>query len=130
MCARKGDNYRGNNIDLKKSTNNCSEYLMKQIEIVKPKVILTLGYYPIYSLSKTYNFTICKTLKDTIINYPEIKLKDFISGLNTVDKIEILPYHDMGRYKWEKFGLKYELDGVRIANDDDVNRAKKILGIS
>ena len=78
MCARKGDNYRGNNIDLKKSTNNCSEYLMKQIEIVKPKVILTLGYYPIYSLSKTYNFTICKTLKDTIINYPEIKLKDFI----------------------------------------------------
>lgn len=51
---------------------------MKQIEIVKPKVILTLGYYPIYSLSKTYNFTICKTLKDTIINYPEIKLKDFI----------------------------------------------------
>lgn len=42
MCARKGDNYRGDNIDLKKSTNNCSEYLMKQIEIVKPKVILTL----------------------------------------------------------------------------------------
>ena len=59
-----------------------------------------------------------------------LKLKDFISSLNTVDKIEILPYHDMGRYKWEKFGLKYELDGVRIANDDDVNRAKKILGIS
>lgn len=29
MCARKGDNYRGDNIDLKKSTNNCSEYLMK-----------------------------------------------------------------------------------------------------
>ena len=59
-----------------------------------------------------------------------LKLKDFISSLNTVDKIEILPYHDMGRYKWEKLGLKYELDGVRIANDDDVNRAKKLLGIS
>ena len=59
-----------------------------------------------------------------------LKLKDFISSLNTVDKIEILPYHDMGRYKWEKLGLKYELDGVRIATDDDVNRAKKLLGIS
>lgn len=59
-----------------------------------------------------------------------LKLKDFISSLNTVDKVEILPYHDMGRYKWEKLGLKYELDGVRIANDDDVKRAKKILGIS
>ena len=47
MCARQGDNYRGDNIDLKKSTHNCSNYLMKQIEIVKPKIVLTLGYYPI-----------------------------------------------------------------------------------
>ena len=59
-----------------------------------------------------------------------LKLKDFISSLNTVDKVEILPYHDMGRYKWEKLGLKYELDGVRILNDNDVKRGKKILGIS
>ena len=59
-----------------------------------------------------------------------LKLKDFISTLKTVDKIEILPYHDMGRYKWEKLGFKYELDGVRVANDEDVKKAKKILGIS
>ena len=59
-----------------------------------------------------------------------LKLKGFISSLNTVDKVEILPYHDMGRYKWEKLGLKYELDGVRVANDDDVKRAKNLLGIT
>lgn len=59
-----------------------------------------------------------------------LKLKNFISNLNTVDKVEILPYHDMGRYKWEKLGLKYELDGVRVANDDDVTRAKNLLGIT
>lgn len=59
-----------------------------------------------------------------------LKLKYFISGLENVDKIEILPYHDMGKYKWKELGLKYELDNVRVANDDDVKRAKKILGIS
>ena len=59
-----------------------------------------------------------------------LQLKDFIDSLNTVDKIEVLPYHDMGRYKWEKLGLKYQLDGVRVANDDDVIRAKKLLGIT
>lgn len=59
-----------------------------------------------------------------------LKLKDFISGLENIDKIEILPYHDMGKYKWKELGLKYELDDVRVANDDDVKRAKKILGIS
>ena len=59
-----------------------------------------------------------------------LKLKDFISVLENVDKIEILPYHDMGKYKWKELGLKYELDNVRVANDDDVKIAKKILGIS
>ena len=59
-----------------------------------------------------------------------LQLKDFISSLSTVDKVEILPYHDMGRYKWENLGFKYELDGVRVANDNDINKAKKILGIS
>ena len=27
MCARKGDNYRGNNIRLKESTSNCKDFL-------------------------------------------------------------------------------------------------------
>ena len=78
MCARQGDNYRGNNIDLTKSTINCSNQLLKQIELVKPKVIVTLGYYPLMSLSKTLNFTIEKTLKNTINKYPEIILDDYI----------------------------------------------------
>ena len=78
MCARKGNNYRGNNIDLKKSTNNCSEYLLKQIEIIKPKIILTLGYYPILSLSKIYNFKIETNLRETIKNYSEIKINNYI----------------------------------------------------
>ena len=78
MCARKGSNYRGDNINLKKSTNNCSEYLVKQIEIVNPKVILTLGYYPILSLSRSYNFEIEKNLKETILKSPEVKVNNYI----------------------------------------------------
>lgn len=78
MCARKGNNYRGDNIDLKKSTSSCSNYLKKQIEIVKPKVILTLGYYPILSLSKIYNFEIANNLRDTIKKYPKIKVNNYV----------------------------------------------------
>ena len=78
MCARQGDSYRGNNIDLKESTINCSEYLLKQIDIIKPKVILTLGYYSLLSLSKIYNFKIDRTLKETINKYPEINVNNYV----------------------------------------------------
>lgn len=59
-----------------------------------------------------------------------LKLKDFISDLKTVDKIEILPYHDMGKYKWKQLGINYELENIRSATDEDVIKAKKILEIS
>ena len=78
MCARYGDNYRGDNIDLKKSTINCQEFLLRQIEIVKPRVILTLGYYPLLALSKSFQIDIDKTLSSTIIKNPEIKINDFV----------------------------------------------------
>ncbi len=57
------------------------------------------------------------------------KLKEFISSLKTVEKIELFPYHEMGKYKWENLGLKYELEGIRPANNSDIERAKKILGL-
>ena len=58
-----------------------------------------------------------------------IKLKEFISSLKAVEKVEVLPYHDLGKFKWENLGCKYELEGYRTANQEDVKRAKKILGI-
>ena len=58
-----------------------------------------------------------------------LKLKDFINSLKTVDKVEILPYHTMGKYKWTNLGLNYELEGVREANEEDVMRAKSLLSI-
>ena len=58
-----------------------------------------------------------------------LKLKDFINSLKTVDKVEILPYHTMGKFKWEKLGVNYELEGVREATEKDVIKAKEILEI-
>lgn len=58
-----------------------------------------------------------------------LKLKNFLSTLKTVEKIQILPYHNMGKYKWEKLGLEYPLEGVREANQEDIDIAKKILDI-
>ena len=58
-----------------------------------------------------------------------IRLKEFLQTLKTVEKIELNPYHTLGVYKWEDLGLKYPLKGVRQANTEDIERAKRILGI-
>lgn len=56
-----------------------------------------------------------------------VELKKFISSLKTVQKVELLPYHDLGKFKWENLGLKYPLFDVRPATSEDVERAKNIL---
>ena len=58
-----------------------------------------------------------------------LKLKKFLSTLKNVEKIELLPYHDLGKHKWLKLGLKYELDDARTATNEDIKRAKEILGM-
>jgi len=52
---------------------------------------------------------------------------DFIKKLKTVEKIEVLPYHNMGAYKWEKLGQKYMLEGVKGPSAQEVEKAKRIL---
>lgn len=58
-----------------------------------------------------------------------LKLKEFISSLNNVKKVELMPYHELGKFKWENLGFNYELDGIPAATSKDIGRAKRILGI-
>jgi pyruvate formate lyase activating enzyme len=36
------------------------------------------------------------------------QIAKFSAGLGNVERVDVLPFHQMGRYKWEKLGLKYE----------------------
>ena len=57
------------------------------------------------------------------------QLKEFLKTLKTVEKVELHPYHTMGVFKWENLGYEYPLKDVRPANNDDIERAKRILEI-
>ncbi len=58
-----------------------------------------------------------------------LKLKNFIHSLKSVEKVEILPYHNLGEFKWHELGLKYDLENIPPATDEDVKRAKEILDL-
>jgi len=56
-----------------------------------------------------------------------IDLGRFIQTLNNVQKIELLPYHTMGAHKWKELGLKYPLNNVPEATEQDIKRAYSIV---
>lgn len=58
------------------------------------------------------------------------KLRDFISTLKTVEKIEVLPYHTMGIIKYKNLGIPYALKDVAPPTKKEVEQAKQILGIT
>ena len=57
------------------------------------------------------------------------RLADFIHTLHNVERVEILPYHTLGTFKWESLGIPYPLAGVNPPSQDRIENAEKILGI-
>jgi pyruvate formate lyase activating enzyme len=47
----------------------------------------------------------------------------FAAGLGNVERVDVLPFHQMGRYKWEKLGIPYLLEGIEPPNQDLVAAA-------
>lgn len=54
-------------------------------------------------------------------------IRAFLDTLSNIEKVEILPYHTLGIYKWENLGIPYSLSEVRLPDDDDIKRAEKYL---
>ncbi len=55
-----------------------------------------------------------------------VRLRDFLSTLHNIERIEVLPYHTLGVYKYEKLGIDYPLKDLqppaaeRVANANDI----------
>ena len=56
-----------------------------------------------------------------------IQERNMLDTLKTVTKVEVLPYHTLGAYKWKELGIPYKLEGVEPPTEDRIQNAKKIL---
>ena len=56
------------------------------------------------------------------------KTKEFIDTLNNVQRVEVLPYHTLGTFKYEELGIPYRLEGVEPPTKERIDNAKTILG--
>ena len=54
----------------------------------------------------------------------------FAAELGNVERVEVLPFHQMGRFKWETLRIPYALDGVEAPSPASVEQACGIFEVS
>ena len=55
------------------------------------------------------------------------QLRQFLDTLNNIEKIEVLPYHNMGASKYAELNMDYPLKHIPLPTDEQINLANIIL---
>jgi pyruvate formate lyase activating enzyme len=67
-------------------------------------------------------FVLVPGLTDDPVNVEAVA--DYVAGLATVTRVEVLPFHQMGRDKWASLGLRYELEDTPAPSPELVQRVR------
>ena len=49
-------------------------------------------------------------------------LAEFVASLTGIERVEVLPFHKMGEYKWKELGLDYKLKETLPPGPDLIDR--------
>ncbi|MGL4748037.1 MAG: pyruvate formate lyase 1-activating protein, partial [Shewanella sp.] len=56
-----------------------------------------------------------------------LQLAEFIKPMKNIEKVELLPYHELGKHKWEAMGESYQLDGVAPPSRETMEKIKAVF---
>lgn len=82
-----------------------------------------------YLNEKNKKMRIRLVLVPTITDKEEhlISIAGFLKDFSNIEKIEVLPYHTLGKAKYEALCIEYPLEGVPDATSDMAKQALKII---
>ena len=103
---------------------------IKEMEAGKHKALTGCDNAPILAMARYLSemgkpMWIRHVLVPGLTDEPEglRKLGRFLSGLKTVERFEMLPYHSLGVYKWESLGLPYTLQEALPPTEEEMQKA-------
>ncbi len=63
----------------------------------------------------------------TLERKPLEELAAFLRGYRCVEKVELLPFHKMGEFKWQELKLPYQLADVAAPSDEEIAMARSVF---
>lgn len=70
-------------------------------------------------------FVLVPGLTDAVENIRAVA--KIASGIKSLKRLDILPFHKMGEYKWKELGLVYELENTHTPSNEEIEAAKAIF---
>ena len=55
------------------------------------------------------------------------RIAAFAAELGNVQRVDVLPFHQLGRYKWKELGIRYELEHTEPPTADAVEKAVRLF---
>ncbi|HVN86797.1 MAG TPA: pyruvate formate-lyase-activating protein [Candidatus Binatia bacterium] len=55
------------------------------------------------------------------------RIAEFAAGLGNVEQVELLPFHQLGRFKWERLGMTYTQQDTHPPSDEQVEAAISVF---
>ena len=55
------------------------------------------------------------------------ELDQFIKTLKNVERVEVLPYHTLGIFKWQELKIPYQLEGINPPSKERIENANQLL---
>ncbi len=62
------------------------------------------------------------------LNYNKLKeIAKFLKKFKVIQRVELLPFHKMGEYKWQKLNFLYTLEQTNPPNEEEIKNCLKIF---
>lgn len=70
-------------------------------------------------------FVLVPDLTDATENIEAVA--EIAKSIKSLKRLDILPFHKMGEYKWKELGLKYELEATEHPTEEQIEKAREIF---